>query len=66
MLFRSTAAQVEEPLVAPLRRGARVGELTVSAGGGEVVARTPLVALGAVPEGGWWTQLTDAVALWLQ
>jgi D-alanyl-D-alanine carboxypeptidase (penicillin-binding protein 5/6) len=61
-----TKAQVKEPLIAPLRKGAAVGELTVSAAGGEIVGRAPLVALGAVPEGGWWTQLHDAVALWLQ
>ncbi|MGQ0833442.1 MAG: D-alanyl-D-alanine carboxypeptidase family protein [Gammaproteobacteria bacterium] len=60
-----TEARVSEPLVAPLSVGQSVGELVVAAQGGEIVARSPLVPLAPVNEGGWWTQLTDTVALWL-
>jgi D-alanyl-D-alanine carboxypeptidase (penicillin-binding protein 5/6) len=61
-----TDASVSEPLVAPLAQGKRVGELIVAAAGGEIVARVPLVPLAPVAVGGWWTQLTDSIALWLQ
>jgi serine-type D-Ala-D-Ala carboxypeptidase (penicillin-binding protein 5/6) len=60
-----TDARVSEPLIAPLGQGKAVGELVVAAAGGEVVSRTPLVALAAAAEGGWWTQLSDSIALWL-
>jgi D-alanyl-D-alanine carboxypeptidase (penicillin-binding protein 5/6) len=59
-----TAASVKEPLIAPLTRASRVGELTVTAASGEVVARVPLQPLAPVPEGGWWTRLVDSALLW--
>ena len=61
-----TAAQLAEPLIAPLPAGKSVGELIVTAAGGEIVARAQLAPLAPVAEGGWWTRLTDSVALWLQ
>ena len=43
----------------------RFGELVVS-DGKDVVARVPLVAKEEVPEGGWWTRMTDGIALWMR
>jgi serine-type D-Ala-D-Ala carboxypeptidase (penicillin-binding protein 5/6) len=60
-----TEARIAEPLIAPLAKDAPIGELLVMAAGGDIVARAPLVPLAAIAEGGWWTQLTDSVALWL-
>ena len=59
-----TAATVKEPLIAPIKAGQVLGELTVS-DGAEVIARVPLVAKEAVPEGGWWTRMVDGIALWM-
>lgn len=61
----TSTATVKEPLIAPLDPKVPVGELTVSAGG-ETVQTVPLFPLAAVPEGGWWSQLVDSVALWWQ
>jgi serine-type D-Ala-D-Ala carboxypeptidase (penicillin-binding protein 5/6) len=62
--LKSTAT-VKEPVVAPIKAGQALGELTVS-DGKDVVARVPLVAKEAVPEGGWWTRMVDGVALWME
>ena len=59
-----TAATVKEPVIAPIKAGQALGELTVS-DGNEVIARVPLVAKEAVPEGGWWTRMIDGIALWM-
>ena len=60
-----TTATVKEPLIAPLKAGQALGELTVS-DGKEVIARVPLVAQAAVPEGGWWTRMVDGISLWMK
>ena len=60
-----TAATAKEPVVAPVAKGQVLGELTVS-DGKDVLARVPLVAKNAVPEGGWWTRMTDGIALWMR
>jgi D-alanyl-D-alanine carboxypeptidase (penicillin-binding protein 5/6) len=60
-----TTATVKEPVVAPIKAGQVLGELTVS-DGKEIVARVPLVAKAAVPEGGWWTRMVDGIALWMK
>jgi D-alanyl-D-alanine carboxypeptidase (penicillin-binding protein 5/6) len=60
-----TSATVKEPVLAPIARGQALGELTVS-DGKDVIARVPLVAQEAVPEGGWWTRMVDGIALWLE
>jgi D-alanyl-D-alanine carboxypeptidase (penicillin-binding protein 5/6) len=60
-----TTATVKEPVIAPIIAGQTLGELTVS-DGKEVIARVPLVAQKAVPEGGWWTRMVDGIALWLE
>jgi serine-type D-Ala-D-Ala carboxypeptidase (penicillin-binding protein 5/6) len=60
-----TTATVKEPVIAPIKAGQALGELTVS-DGAAVVARVPLVAKDAVPEGGWWTRMVDGIALWME
>jgi serine-type D-Ala-D-Ala carboxypeptidase (penicillin-binding protein 5/6) len=62
--IKSTAT-VKEPVIAPIKAGQVLGELTVS-DGRDVVARIPLVAKEAVPEGGWWTRMVDGMALWMR
>jgi D-alanyl-D-alanine carboxypeptidase (penicillin-binding protein 5/6) len=62
----STARLDHEPLIAPLAAGERVGELTLTDGTGEVLARAPLVSLAAVAQGGLWTRMVDTVELWLR
>ncbi|HUQ11239.1 MAG TPA: D-alanyl-D-alanine carboxypeptidase family protein [Steroidobacteraceae bacterium] len=59
-----TAATFKGPLVAPIKKGQALGELTVT-DGKDVVARVPLVAQTAVAEGGWWTRMVDGIALWM-
>jgi D-alanyl-D-alanine carboxypeptidase (penicillin-binding protein 5/6) len=60
-----TTATVKEPVIAPIKAGQALGELTVS-DGATVIARVPLVAKEAVPEGGWWTRMWDGMALWMK
>jgi D-alanyl-D-alanine carboxypeptidase (penicillin-binding protein 5/6) len=48
-------------LAAPLSAGARVGEVLVSLGG-EPVARTPLIVLSPVADGGAWARLRDGLS----
>jgi D-alanyl-D-alanine carboxypeptidase (penicillin-binding protein 5/6) len=62
--LKSTAT-VKEPVIAPIQAGQTLGELTVS-DGKDVIARVPLVAKDAVPEGGWWTRTMDGIALWMR
>ena len=52
------------PLIAPLTAGKPVGELIVSDGAGQVLARSPLVPLAPIATGGLWTRAVDGVALW--
>ena len=58
-------ATFKGPLVAPIKKGQVLGEITVS-DGKEVVARVPLVAQNAVAEGGWWTRMVDGISLWME
>jgi D-alanyl-D-alanine carboxypeptidase (penicillin-binding protein 5/6) len=60
-----TTATVKEPVIAPIKAGQALGELTVS-DGKDVIARVPLVAQAAVAEGGWWTRMVDGIALWME
>ena len=60
-----TTATVKEPVIAPIKAGQALGELTVS-DGKEIVARVSLVAQTAVPEGGWWTRTVDGISLWMK
>lgn len=58
----SARADLRKPLLAPLKKGARVGELVVSLGDSEL-ARVPLVTRQAVAAGSWMNQGLDT--LWL-
>ncbi|HET9865154.1 MAG TPA: D-alanyl-D-alanine carboxypeptidase family protein [Steroidobacteraceae bacterium] len=58
-------ASAKEPVIAPVKAGQVLGELTVS-DGANVLARVPLVAKESVPEGGWWTSMVDGIALWMR
>jgi len=60
----TNAALTEPRLIAPLAAGTVVGELTVTDGNGQVVAREPLVTLEAVPAGGLLTRTMDGIRLW--
>jgi D-alanyl-D-alanine carboxypeptidase (penicillin-binding protein 5/6) len=60
-----TTATVKEPVIAPIKAGQVLGELTVT-DGKDVVAKVPLVAQAAVPEGGWWTRMVDGISLWMK
>lgn len=61
-----TSATVKQPLIAPIAAGATIGEFTVTAPGGDVVIRSPLVALAADPVGGIWTRMLDSIQLWFK
>src|SRR4029077_12725170 len=60
--LKTTAHVLKEPLIAPIALHEPLGELTISDGSGQVIAHAPLIAFKAVPEGGLWTRMTDAVA----
>jgi hypothetical protein len=38
----------------------------VTAPGGEVIIRSPLVVLAADPAGGIWTRMVDSIQLWFK
>ncbi len=52
-------------LIAPITAGQRVGELQVQEND-QIVARVPLVAQGAIAQGGLWARIRDTVLLWFQ
>lgn len=52
----------EEEVVAPVKQGAKLGELIYSADGKEV-ARIPLTAKAEVPQGGFFKRLWDTIKL---
>jgi len=60
----TTAKLTKEPLIAPITAGQSLGELTITDSTGQVVVRTPLVALTADPSGGLWTRASDSIRLW--
>jgi serine-type D-Ala-D-Ala carboxypeptidase (penicillin-binding protein 5/6) len=61
------SSQVErpDPLVAPLSKGQRVGNLKVSIAGQPYIDM-PLVTLDAVAQAGWLGRSWDAMRLWIQ
>lgn len=59
------ATTLNEPLIAPLKAGQRVGELTVS-DGKTIVRRVPLVVTQDVAMGGVWARSRDTVSLWFR
>lgn len=60
----STQAQVHAQLMAPVAKHQKLGALQVELNG-KILKQAPVYALQAVPEGGWWTQLSDTVRLWI-
>jgi len=62
--IKSSARLLKEPLIAPLAQGQPLGELTLTDGAGEVVAKIPLAPAKPVPAGGLWTRAADTVRLW--
>jgi D-alanyl-D-alanine carboxypeptidase (penicillin-binding protein 5/6) len=58
-----TRATLHRPLLAPLAANAVIGELQIELAG-KVVARAPLYPAAAVPIGGWWRRMVDAISLW--
>src|SRR3954470_10808015 len=48
-----SAATFKEPVIAPIKKGQVLGELTLS-DGTAVIQKVPLVAQAEVEEGGWW------------
>jgi len=65
--YKQLDADMELParIVAPAAQGQEYGQVEVRLGD-ETLAKAPLVALAAVPEGGLWEQLTDEVRLWFE
>ena len=54
-----------DPLLAPLRRGATVGKVSVTLDG-KVVGEYPLIALADVPPAGFLGRLWDTFRLWFK
>lgn len=57
--------QIDEPLMAPIKAGSKVGELQVLQGE-QVIARTALVSADSVQEGGVWPQIRDTLSLMMR
>jgi D-alanyl-D-alanine carboxypeptidase (penicillin-binding protein 5/6) len=56
-----------DPLVAPFKRGQRIGSLKITSGDNPaVVAEVPLVALEAVEEAGIFGRAWDSMRLWIK
>ncbi len=60
-----TTATVQRRLIAPLSTSTRIGELQVVVNG-KPVTSVPLYPIASVPEGGFWSRLSDTVLLWFQ
>lgn len=56
------STRLDEPLVAPLAPGQRVGEMSIS-DGSRVLRRVPLIVGSEATAGGVWPRLRDSVAL---
>ncbi len=59
-----TIIEVNKPLYAPLARGDQVGVVRLTLGG-DTVYETPLVALQAVEEGGFFSRIWDSIVMWI-
>lgn len=53
-------------LVAPVAAGAALGRIELVSGDGKIVAQTPLVALEAVEEGGFFRRVWDSIRLFFR
>ncbi len=61
-----TAIERLDPLVAPLSKGQRVGQLKVSTANGTLVATVPLLVQEEVPLAGIFGRAWDAIRLWIK
>jgi D-alanyl-D-alanine carboxypeptidase (penicillin-binding protein 5/6) len=61
-----TQVERTDPLVAPLAKDQRVGQLKVSTASGTAIAALPLTVLEAVPEAGLFGRAWDALRLWIK
>jgi D-alanyl-D-alanine carboxypeptidase (penicillin-binding protein 5/6) len=61
----TVAADIAQPLVAPLTTGAPIGKLRVILGGA-TLATYPMHADKEVPEAGFFGRLVDDARLWMQ
>jgi D-alanyl-D-alanine carboxypeptidase (penicillin-binding protein 5/6) len=61
----SKETRIDGKLIAPLKAGQTVGEMTVKSGD-TVVARVPLVTLAPVESGGFFGSMYDTVVLWFK
>ena len=59
------STQLDEPLMAPVEVGQKLGELRVMQGD-QVIARAALVSADSVEAGGVWPQIRDTVALMMR
>lgn len=59
-----TALELDTPLVAPLARGDAVGKVRLTLDG-ETVFESPVVALQAVEQGGFFSRLWDTLLMWI-
>ncbi|MGE8320579.1 MAG: D-alanyl-D-alanine carboxypeptidase family protein [Comamonas sp.] len=55
----------QEPLIAPIAKGQKLGTLKATVGG-QQVAEVPLVALEAVDEAGFFGRMWDSIRLWIK
>ena len=60
-----TNLQAPKYVIAPIRAGQQIGNAQVLLGD-KILFTVPLVALAALPEGGWWQRMIDAVMLWFE
>lgn len=58
-----SSMDVPKTLVAPVAKGQKIGSVKVTLDG-KVIATTPLVALEAVEEGGFFKRLWDEIRMW--
>jgi len=56
----------EGDIVAPVAVGAPLGRVELVSGDGKVVMQTPLVALEAVEEGGFFRRMWDGIRLFFR
>jgi D-alanyl-D-alanine carboxypeptidase (penicillin-binding protein 5/6) len=65
--YEQLQAGVDIPgqLQAPIAKNQVLGQLTIKLED-TVVAERPMVALEAVPQGGWWTRTVDGMGLWFK
>ncbi|BAW79930.1 D-alanyl-D-alanine carboxypeptidase [Candidatus Nitrosoglobus terrae] len=56
----SSTIQVEDPITAPIAKGAKLGAVVIKLGE-KAVLKEPLIALTTIPEGSWWQRMNDWV-----